>query len=122
MKQIILANVLIAIVSAASAAPVAHIGGGIHGGRTVIIYNNGFYNPWYSPYNAFYGYPAVPILQQPTKLEMQIQSIKDDYSDKISSVKSDKTLTRQERREKVKSFERERDSAVNQAKVDYYKS
>jgi|GEM_PF-3260681 len=122
MKQIILATALIAIVSAASAAPVAHIGGGIHGGRTVIIYNNGFYNPWYSPYNAFYGYPAAPIPQQPSKLDMQIQSIKNDCSDKITSVKLDKTLSKQEIKDKIKTFKQDRDLAVKEAKVNYYKA
>jgi len=113
----------IATVSVASAMPVGHIGG-FHGGRTTIIYGGGFYNPWYSPFSLYYGYPFAPyaVPNVPSKLDMQITDIKNDYADKIASVKMDKSLTKQEIREKVKEFKRERNEAVDEAKRNYYKS
>jgi hypothetical protein len=37
---------------------------------------------------------AIPhILSSPTKLEKQIQDIEDEYSDRISSVRADDSLT-----------------------------
>jgi len=122
MKKIIIATMLIATVSVASAMPAGHIGG-FHGGRTTIIYGGGFYNPWYSPFSFYYGYPFyTTVPNMPSKLDMQITDIKNDYSDRIASVKMDKTLTKQEIREKVKAFKRERNEAIDEAKRNYYKS
>jgi len=129
MKKMMIVMLTTAIVTGASAMPAGHIGGGFHGGfapRTTVIVGGGFYNPFYSPFGFYgYGYPYYPYAatpHQPTKLDMQITDIKNDYADKIASVKLDKTLTGKERRAKVREFKAERDQAVNDAKVNYYKS
>ena len=128
MKKIIVALILAITVQGAFAMAPARIGGGFHGGgfyhpRTTVVLGGGFYSPYYSPFGFYYGYPypyAAPY--QPTKLDMQITDIKNDYADKIESVKLDKNLTGKERRAQVKEFKRERDRAVLEAKRNYYKS
>jgi hypothetical protein len=130
MKKIIVMLFAVAMVSSAYAMPPR---GGFHGGgfaprphTTVII--RGGYSPFYSPYGYYgypyygYGYPFATVPSRPTKLDLQIQDIKNDYSDRIQSVKSDPDLSRQERREKVKEFKAERNDAIRNAKVNYYKS
>jgi len=121
MKKLLIILLTIATIGSAYAMPPR---GGFHGGgsRTTVILGGGFYNPYYYPFG-FYGYPYYPygIPTPPSKLDLQIQGIKTDYSDKIKSVKMDDTLTKEERKEKVREFKTERSEAIIQAKQDYYK-
>ena len=115
----------VAMVSSAYAMPPR---GGFHGGRPIVIVRGG-YSPFYSPFGYYgypyygygYGYPYATVPGRPTKLDMKVQDIRDDYSDRIASVKSDHDLSRKERREKVKEFKAERSDAIREAKVNYYK-
>lgn len=123
MKKIIVVLVLTAMVQVASAMPPVH-GGGFRGGfypRTTVVVGGGFYSPYYSPFG-FYGYPYAAAPYQPTKLDMQVANIRNDYADKIESVKLDKDLTGKERRSQIRTFKRDRDQAVLEAKRNYYKS
>ncbi|SCC20299.1 hypothetical protein GA0116948_104202 [Chitinophaga costaii] len=130
MKKIIIALFAMAIVSSASAAPAGPGRGGFHGGgRPVVIVHGGFgyYNPYFSPFGYYgfgypFGYPYAVGAYPPSKLDMQVQEIKNDYADKIQSVRMDKTLSGKERREKVRAFKAARDHDVREAKVNYYKS
>jgi len=125
MKATIIAAVLALTVSAAFArggGPGVK-GGGYYRPRTTVVVGGGFYSPFYSPFG-YYGYPYYPyarVATQPTKLDMQVADIKNDYADKIASVRLDRTLTGKERREQVRAFRRERDSAVLEARRNYYK-
>ncbi|TWV93348.1 hypothetical protein [Chitinophaga pinensis] len=128
MKKVIIVLVLTAMVQVASAMPPMH-GGGFRGGfypRTTVVVGGGFYNPYFSPfgfyYGAPYGYPYSAAPYQPTKLDMQVADIRNDYADKIESVKLDKSLTGKERRAQIRTFKQERDQAVLDAKRNYYKS
>lgn len=126
MKTIIMAAALALTVSAAFAK--APGGPGIKGGgfyrpRTTIVVGGGFYSPFYAPFG-YYGYPYYPyatVAQRPTKLDMEINDIKNDYADKIASVRLDRTLTGKQRREQIREFRRERDNAVLEARRNYYK-
>jgi hypothetical protein len=102
-----------------------------HGGvryirpRVTII---GGYAPLY-PYYGFgygFGYPfyAYPpyYASRPSKLDMQIEDIRNDYNDRISSVKHDDSLSKQDRKAKVKELKHERDAAIDNAKKNYYKT
>lgn len=127
MKKIIAVLVLTAMVKVASAMPPMH-GGGFRGGfypRTTVVVGGGFYSPYFSPFG-FYGYPyGAPYAvapYQPTKLDIQVANIRNDYADKIESVKLDKDLTGKERRSQIRTFKRDRDQAVLEAKRNYYKS
>ena len=91
----------------------------------VVYYYQPFY-PYYAyPYYGFnyswyYGHPAY-YHYRPTKLDMQIQDIENEYSDRISSVRADDSLTHHERRVKIRGLKHERDQAVDDAKKNYYK-
>ncbi len=130
MKKIIIALFAMAIVSSASAAPAGPAKGGFHrGGRPVVIVHAGYgyYSPFYGPFGYYgfgypFGYPYVAVPYRPSKLDMQIEEIKNDYTDKIESVKMDKTLTGKERRQKIREFKAERDHDIREAKANYYKS
>lgn len=125
MKKIVIAMMLAVTVSTGAFAigPGHGFHGGGWGGRTTVIVGGGFYSPWYYPFG-YWGYPypyyAAPY-HQPTKLDMQVMDIKNDYADKISSVKLDKSLSRKERRQQIRAFKRERDRAVMEARRNYYK-
>jgi len=94
--------------------------------RVVYYYHPSYWYPYYGyPYFGFnypgyYGSPAY-YYNHPTKMERQIQDIENDYSDRISSVRADDSLTHHEKREKIRELKRERDQAVNDAKKNYYK-
>lgn len=95
-------------------------GGGYYGGPRVSV---GFgYSPFYSPFYYPFGYPyGYGYRNRPSKLDMQIQDIKNDYNDKIWSVKHDKTLTGKDRRHQVHLLKQERDHDIDDAKLNYYK-
>lgn len=126
MKTTIMAAILALTVSAAFAK--VPVGPGIKGGgyyrpRTTVIVGGGFYSPFYSPFG-YYDYPYYPyatVPQRPTKLDMEVNDIKNDYADKIASVRLDRSLTGKERRTQIRAFRRERDNAVLEAKRNYYK-
>ncbi|MBN9296340.1 MAG: hypothetical protein J0I41_04970 [Filimonas sp.] len=126
MKKMIAVLLGIMFITGVSARPAAHIGGGFHGGgRTTVIVGGGLYSPFYSPFGFYYGYPFYPYASvpvQPSKLDLQIEGIKNDYSDKIKSAKMDDSLTRQERRQTIRTLKSDRDNAILDAKKSYYKS
>ena len=77
------------------------------------------YNRFYSPFNSYpyqsYGY------NRPSQLDLDIQDINNDYRDRISSARQDKSLTRQERKEIIRSLKYEREKAIIDARRNYYK-
>lgn len=79
-------------------------------------YYYGYYNPFYYPFYPSYRYPRE------SKLELKIDNIRNDYQDKIWSARHDKSLSRSKRKETVHQLKQERNDAINQAKMDYYKS
>ncbi|WPQ61515.1 hypothetical protein SIO70_24455 [Chitinophaga sancti] len=126
MKKIIIALTMTVMATGAFAMGPGHGGGGFHGGgRTTVIVSGGFgyYSPFYSPFGwGFgYGYPYYAAPYRPTKLDMQVMDIKNDYADRIASVKMDRDLSGRERRQEVRQLKRERDNAVYDAKRNYYK-
>jgi len=125
MKRLALALALALGVQGAFAMvpPRGGFGGGHYYPRSTVVLGGGFYNPYFSPFGFYYGYPypyaAAPY--QPTKLDMEINDIKNEYADKIESVRMDNSLTGRERRSEVRDFRRERDQAVLDARRNYYK-
>ena len=93
--------------------------------RPYIGYNYGYgYNPFF--YGSlgygypYYGYPGY-YYRHPSKLDRQVMDIENDYSDRIESVRLDNTLTRHEKRQKIRELRHERRDAVDNAKRNYYK-
>jgi hypothetical protein len=126
MKKLMVIVVALGLAFGASALR----GHGFGGGRGYISAPRvgiGFgYSPFYSPFGYYpygypYGYNNGYRNSRPSKLQVQIEDIKNEYNDKIWSAKHDTSLTRKERRREVHQLKTERDQAINDAKRNYYK-
>lgn len=120
--------------SALAGGPVVVGGGHINGGghTTVIVtrpyiygsYGLGMgygYSPFYSPYygyNPFYS--PFAYRQRPSKLDLDIEQIRNDYSHNIADVRHDKTLPATERRAKIRDLRHERNNTIIEAEKSYY--
>src|ERR1700733_4135836 len=127
MKKLLIIVMSLSLVLGASAQRGFHGGGYIHSGPRVIVgggfYSPYYYGPFYSPfYSPFYPYGYYGYGYRPSKLDMQIQDIKNDYKDRIWSVKNDQTLTHKEKRKQIRQLKQERDKDINDAKLNYYKA
>jgi hypothetical protein len=125
MKKLLIVMISLTLAGTASAQRFGHHGGAVNY-RPHVIISGGFYpyyglgfgfNPFF-PYSPYYPYGYH---NRPSKLDLQIQDIKNDYKDKIWSAKHDTGLTRKERREKVHELRVSRDNEINDLKKNYYK-
>lgn len=113
-------------------------GGNIHSGtKSVIVMAPAYrYNPYagiryrnyYAPRFGF-GYPAIydpfylpqqQIERQPTELDLAIEEIKEEYDYRIDTVKEDKALSKDVRKQKVRDLKHQRADAIIEAKKLYY--
>jgi hypothetical protein len=125
MKKIITIVIAVSLTIAVS----AQRGHGLGGGRVYIVspaYSYGIgYSPfYYSPFGYYpFGYPYGynNNYRNSSKLQMEIDDIKNDYKDKIKSAKHDNSLSKDERNKIVHQLKTERDKAVDDAKKNYYK-
>ncbi|MGN6419774.1 MAG: hypothetical protein ACTHMC_19885 [Pseudobacter sp.] len=128
MKKFIIIALATVLATAASAMPAVRGGHGWHGGgylrpRTTVVLGGGWYNPWYGPWG-FYGYPGYPyptVPATPSRLDLQLSSIRVNYADKIRSARMDKDLTREARRKEISTLKTEREKAIIEAKKNFYK-
>lgn len=131
MKKLFVVLISLAFVSGVSAQRGFKGGGGIHYVRPRVSVAIGGYIPL-NPYpyygygvSPFYGYPPAyrygAYGHRPSRLDLKIEDIKNDYADRIWSVKNDRSLTRRERRHRVHELKHERDLAITDAKRDYYR-
>jgi hypothetical protein len=91
-------------------------------GPRIVYYSHPYWNPYF--YGGFgYSWYNRPVYyyHHQTKLDKQIQNIEDDYSDRISSVRADDSLSGHQRRVKVRELKRERDQAIDDLRKNYYK-
>jgi len=97
--------------------------------RPRVVVGVGAYSPFYNPYyyGFGFGYPFSPFgypygygYPRESKLDMQIDDIRSDYSHQIKDVRHDKSLTRSERKQKIRDLKFEREKEITQAKRDYY--
>src|SRR5258706_2064758 len=84
-------------------------------GTPIYPYYYGYYDPFYSPYYRL-GYSA-----RETRLELKIADIRNDYQDKIWSARHDNRLSKVEKRDTIHRLKYERDQAINDAKINYYR-
>ena len=75
-----------------------------------------FYDPFFDPRN------DVRRESTPSQLELQIEDIDNEYDYKISSVKDDKSLAKDERKQKIRELKHEKDQEIIEAKKSYYKA
>jgi len=121
MKKLLIILAVTGLAFSASASPVIR-GGRYYHSRPHVIVSAGIYSPFYPYYSyPFYPYPVVGYPARPTKLELKIEDIQNDYKDKIWSARHDKSLSRQERKSTVQELKHERDQAIIDTKKNYYK-
>ena len=77
------------------------------------------YNRFYSPFNT---YPSRNYsYSRPSQLDLAIQDINNEYRDRISSARLDKSLTRQQRKQVIRNLRYEREKAIIDTRRNYYK-
>ncbi|MCC6290293.1 MAG: hypothetical protein IT249_20640 [Chitinophagaceae bacterium] len=125
MKKIIVIFFVTFLATGAFAQKGMHRGGGVRviAPRPVIAL--GAYSPFYYGYNPYFGY-GYPygynhMYNRPTKLDLQIADIKNDYSQKIKSARADKSISRSERKQIVRDLKHDRDQEIIETKRNYYK-
>jgi hypothetical protein len=75
------------------------------------------------PYYGYpFDYPYYGYRPMPYKLSLQIQSIKDDYRNKIRDARKDKSVSRSERRKEIRYLKAERDQDVINAQRNFSRS
>jgi len=142
-KLLLVYGLLLSIASSTSAQVYIHGGGGYYAHPHVSVGIGVGIGPYYRPFYPYYGYGYAPYFayppygyggyygypngygyqrsySRPTKLDLQIQNIKDDYNERIYQVKHDKNVKRKQRKELVHELEIQRDKAIIQAQRDYY--
>jgi hypothetical protein len=124
MKKLLVISALsLVVVFSASAQHFIHGGGVTYYAAPRVFVGGG----WgiYAPLYPYWAYPYPPYgygyYRPMSKLDMKIQDIRHDYSEKIASVKQDKALTHKERRLQVRQLKNERNNAIDDAKRNYYK-
>lgn len=139
MKKLLIVLCAVGLTLVASAQP--KIGGGLKGGairgggvyvkpRVTVIAPYTYVRPYYgfgygynrfSPfYDPFYRYPRFE--SRPTELDLQIEDIKNDFQYQISSLKHDKSLAKDVRKQKMRDLKHQREDAIIEAKKNYYKA
>lgn len=122
MKKLIVILFAMGLTTGVFAQKIIRGGGGFIRPRTVI--SVGAYAPFYPfGFSSMYGYPYYNYgyHNRPTKLDLQVADIKNDYNEKINAARDDKSISRSERRKIVRELKHDRDQDIIQAKRDYYK-
>jgi ABC-type transport system substrate-binding protein len=78
------------------------------------------FNP-YGFYSPMWNYPRV-IETTPSALSLQLEDINNEYQYKIKSTRKDKTLAKQDRKQKLRELRHQREDAIIEAKKSFYKS
>ena len=115
---------IIAMVGLTFAASAQKFYAAHHYSRPRVMVSAGVYSPFY-PYGylgPYYPYPNTTYPVMPTRLEIKIDNIRNDYSDRIWSARHDKTISRTERRATILKLKHERDQAILDTKSNYYKT
>ena len=122
MKKILIMLIATGFAITASAA-IIHPRGGYYDARPRVIVSSGFYSPFFPYYGyGYYGYPYFGHVTKPTKLDLRIDDIQNDYKEKIEAARHDKTVARKDRKENVRLLKHEREQAIIQAKRDCYET
>ena len=125
MKTLLIALVAVSLSFSASAQKYYH--GGY--GRSHVVVSVRPYAPLYPYYGSGfgYGYPYYPYgggygyYSRPSKMQMEIQDVRNDYRDKIWSARHDNSLSRSERRKTIHELKEERERTISDLQKNYYK-
>jgi hypothetical protein len=140
MKKLVVILVALGLTFGASAQSKRSGGvGPVPGKKVVIIRSYPPFSPFYGYGRPYYGYPpfryspfyspfgfgfdnAYRYQNRPTKLDLRIEDIKNEYQDRIASVRQSDELSRKEKRQKVQELKNSRDKEINETRKNYYKS
>lgn len=124
MKKLLFVLLLVGMVSGTQAQRGKRVsggGGGYYRSNVVVSYNPFYpyygYTPWWNV-NPYYNYSYG---SRPTKLEVTLTDINNEYRDKIWSARQDPNLKGKERRAKIRSLKQDRDNELENVKRNYYK-
>jgi len=125
MKKLMAIMIALVLTATAFSQKVAvasgHFGGVYYRPRTTFVvgtYVPLYYDPFFYGYYPYYGYRYY---YRPTKLDLEIADVRNDYDEKIWSARHDNTLSGKERRHEVRELKHERDRAIQDAERNYYK-
>lgn len=100
--------------------------------KVVVISPRPYYNPyaygfsnWGTPwgfnrfgYDPFFGYSRQASI--PSELELSLDQIRNDFAYEIANVRGDKSLSKSERKSRIRALKHERENAILEAKRNYY--
>ena len=90
-----------------------------YGGAMGFGYGYG-YNP-YGLYSPMWNTPRV-IETVPSQLSLQLEDINNDFQYQLKNVRKDKTLAKQDRKQKIRDLKHQREDAIIEAKKSFYKN
>jgi len=81
----------------------------------------GGYAPYYPLYPySYFGYPYYSYPYRPTKLDLKIEDIKNDYKEKIWAVKHNSSLTHKEKRAQVHQLKHDREAEILDTRLNFH--
>ncbi len=98
--------------------------------QVVVVRSYPMFSPYFGMGRSYFGYPPFGYgyydrynyQSRPTRLDLQIQDIQNEYRDRIASVRHDDDLSRKERRQKVRELKNDREKSITEARRNYYKT
>ncbi len=78
-----------------------------------------FYDPFYSPFHDPYLRHRPVQSRVPAELQLNLDEIENEYNFRLSSTKSDRSITGKERRQKMRELKYEREAALIDARRNY---
>lgn len=138
MKNVLMMLMSLGITASALATGPRVVGGGpkvvARPSKVVVVrpHGYGFYPSYGYGYNSFYPYsgygfgsfysPFIYNQQEPSKLDLDIEEINSDFHHDIADVRHDHSLSKEERKQKIRDLRNEKSQSIIDAKKDYYKS
>jgi hypothetical protein len=136
MKKLVVMVIALGLVFGASAQYKRTGPRNVRPGKTVIVRTYPSISPFYGYGRGYYGYSPLygysPFgygfnngympQNRPTKLDLEVEDIKNEYQDRIKSVRLADDLSRKEKRQKVHELKSMRDRLITETKKNYYKS
>ncbi len=103
-------------VAVVNVVPVVPYYGYSYGYRYSPFFSSRLYSPFYDPF-----YETSRFQSKPSKLDLQIEDIRNDFKHEISTVKHDESLMKAERKQKIRDLKHSREDAIIEAKKNYYR-
>jgi hypothetical protein len=134
MKKVIIALAFLGLAVSASAqksvrAPIRHPR---PPQKVVVVRSYPPFSPYFGYGRSYYGYSPFGFgygfdygyrhQNRPSKLDLQVEDVKNDYQDRVWSVRHDDGLSRKEKRKKIQELKYNRDNEIIDLRKSYYKT